>query len=132
MKLKLSGDIIVVLKSIAKWWHHVTNPHCDICSDELHEARQCNNCETLRALLDAEKFEKKELLNHLLGVNKVSAPINSIELPQPVAPNHVSWRVRREMLEAEDRAAAKTLRDRQNELREQVKSTEELERELLG
>jgi len=113
---------------LVNWWHHVTNPHCAICSDEQHEQRQCKNCDTLRGLLESEKFEKKELLNYLL-VPKTEARISEPITQQPVMPRSVPWKVRAQMLEAEDRKTAQIMRDKQNEM---AATTEDLEKELLG
>lgn len=110
------------------FFHHLINPHCELCMAERREALQCENCDTLRSLLESEKFEKKELLNHLLGTNRVETSQVNMTVAEPIIPKNIPWRVRREMLESEDRAAAQIIRKKEEEARSQT--TEELEKEL--
>ena len=79
----------------------------------------CNSCETLRGQLESVNFEKKILLDRLLNPVQPVEPIKEPEY-EPIKPKNVSWAVRRQMLEAEDREKAKLMRMK----------TEELEREL--
>lgn len=106
---------------IVNFFHHLFNPHCPECTVE----RGCKNCETLRSLLDTEKFEKSQLLNTLLHKDQSSQPME-VELPKPITSKHIPWNVRRQMLEAEDRETARLLKKQQAE----TKQIEELEKEL--
>lgn len=50
--------------------------------------------------------------------------------PESIIPKNIPWRVRREMLEAEDRAAVRLRAQKDEELKAQSQTTEELEKEL--
>ena len=107
------------------WLHHLFNPHCPDCLAEQH----CKNCDTLRDLLEIEKFEKRELLKHLLHEPPAPEVVKYEGTPQEVRPKTISWRVRREMLEQEDRVKAQTIQRQQAE-EKSAKSVDELEKEL--
>lgn len=115
------------------FFHRMMNPHCPQCIAE----RECKNCDTLRSLLEQERFEKNKLLESILQkpVSEPSAPISELE---EVRPKFTPWRVRQQLLEQEDRAKAKILREQDNQgivnnshksLRES-QQIEELEKEL--
>jgi hypothetical protein len=87
----------------------------------------CPTCEVLRAQLESSNAERKELLAVLLEKNQPKeTPVDTKNL-QPIHPNFVPWRVRQQMLEAEDREVAKTMRAKQAEMSQSIP---ELEREL--
>jgi len=101
--------------------------------DLRRESRSyCKGCEILREQLTITNFEKKQLLDRFV---LVSAPTPSPEtiVPEPIAPKMVPWRVKRELLEAEDRAKAQAIR-RQKEDVAKASASEisvaELEKEL--
>lgn len=110
------------MRAIIKYFHHLFNPHCDHCDHD----KACKNCEVLQQLLTEERFEKKRLLDTLLSVT------NPVAKPEPdrtvafedIRPKHTPWRVKKEMLEAEDRRHAALLKA------EYDKSIEKLEHEL--
>lgn len=81
----------------------------------------CQTCEELKSLLATEKHEKKLMLEYLLRESKPEPPPSPIQLNTPTV-NPKTWKVRREMLEEEDRRQAEILR----------KKNEELEKELIG
>jgi len=110
-----------------KFLHHLFNPHCEDCRLE----RECKNCEVLRSLLEAEKFEKKQLLNAILERDKLAVAEMPSEI-KPIMPKQVPWAIRRQMLESEDKKAAELLKAKSLEMSESAKSTEQLESELLG
>lgn len=115
---------------IKDWFHHLLEPHCPDCKFEREIERQCKNCDTLRDLLEIEKFEKRELLRSILA-DKNALPEQKYEgTPQEVRPKTVSWRVRREMLEQEDRVKAQAIQRQQGEEKAAKQSVEELEKEL--
>jgi hypothetical protein len=76
----------------------------------------CETCEVLREQLAKSDAERKELLQRLLDKDKPEPLIASIEPPQEIKPAFVPWRVRQQMLEAEDRKQAELLRNRQREI----------------
>lgn len=101
----------------------------------------CKSCETYKEQLAIANHEKKILLEQVL-IKPVPAEPIRIEQPQPIIPKVIPWKVQREMLEAEDRAKAATIRRQQEEeLLAQINinknkgqsseiSVEELEKEL--
>ncbi len=115
---------------IVKFFHHLFNPHCAACE----HAGACKTCETLRELLESEKYKSEKLLNQILALTspKVEQEI-SREMPalEDLKPRHISWRVQKEMLEAEDRKHAEKLRKNLDKEIGALKTTEQLEKELL-
>lgn len=92
----------------------------------------------MRDLLETERDEKARILKQLLEINKPQVIIHE---PEPEAPKidvskiQVPWRVRQQMLEAEDRKSAELLRKKAEEIRQQqlttpTPSVEKLEQEL--
>lgn len=102
--------------------------------EQWREVRRCESCETLREQLAIANGDRERLLKAILDANKpvaaVSEPETHSETIAPILPKNVPWRVRREMLENEDRAKAEILRKKELEIKEATKSTEELEKEL--
>ena len=107
----LLGDTVFI-----KWLHHLFNPHCPACEADT----ACKTCSTLRELLEIEKFEKKQLLNHLLEPTTNSAPYEGE--PKEIRPKSIPWRIRKEMLETEDRERARILAKKNLEISELEKS----------
>jgi hypothetical protein len=109
-----------------KWFHHLFNPHCPDCARERAEEKHCANCDVLREIIAAESYEKKQLLDKL--INPVVKEVEKEkEVDYKELKPRVSWAVKREMLEAEDRKRAELLRDHAKATHQ---STEELEQEL--
>ncbi len=96
------------------------------------EDSPCRMCELLQMQLEQSNAERKELLAKLLEKDKEVVPDLKKEDFQPIVPKFVPWHVRRQMLEAEDRAAAETNRKKQQELNELKvdESIQQLEKEL--
>jgi len=96
------------------------------------EPPTCLTCEVLRSQLDESNIERRELLTRLLERDKPE-PVSSAKTDelQPIRPQFTPWRVRQQMLEAEDRKQAQLLREKQKEMSESRKpNIEELEKEL--
>lgn len=87
------------------------------------EDMPCNTCEVLRAQLDESNRERRALLNRLLEPPKSEPPLEKEEELVPIKPQFVPWRMRQQMLEAEDRQKARLTKEKAAELAE-------LEREL--
>jgi hypothetical protein len=87
----------------------------------------CNTCDLLRDLLERSELERKELMHKLLdrGVPE-PAPSLPLEELKPITPQFIPWRVKREMLEQEDRRAAQLMRDKAKE----IQDISQLEKEL--
>jgi hypothetical protein len=116
-----------MLRRLAKFWHHLTEPHCDACRAEIEEMRACASCETLRQQLEIANYEKRELLNKLIRPEPVVNEPNFNEL----RPKTVPWRVKREELEAEDRKRAAILKEKEKELNQVKSDVDELEKEVM-
>jgi hypothetical protein len=96
------------------------------------ESPTCLTCEVLRSQLDESNIERRDLLTRLLERDRPESvsPAKEQEL-QPIRPQFTPWRVRQQMLEAEDRKQAQLLRDKQKEMADARKpGIEELEKEL--
>lgn len=100
------------------------------------EPDHCESCDTLRTLLAESNRERKDLLHKLLDRDKSDPPTvaASIEDFQPITPQYQPWRVRRQMMEAEDRQKSRLLADKAKEMDEAKKQQdpkiEALEQEL--
>ena len=73
----------------------------------------CETCDTLRIQVEQLRLDNKTLLDRLLEKPESVAPASPEEY-RPIktsAARHVSWAVRRQMLEAEDREKAKLLKN---------------------
>lgn len=80
------------------------------------EPRSCATCEVLNAQLASSERERRELLHKLLDKAQPEPSPTVVEEPVPVTPQFIPWRVRQQMLEAEDRRRASLLKDRQQEI----------------
>ena len=80
----------------------------------------CSSCEFLRLQLMGSERERRELLNRLLdqGKPEPSTPVMKEEEMRPFTPQFVPWRVKQQMLEAEDRKTAQLLRGKAEEIAE--------------
>jgi hypothetical protein len=87
------------------------------------EELPCDTCEVLREQLANSERERRELLNRLLEPSKPEPPSTDPEELKPIMPQFIPWRIRQQMLEQEDRRAAKIMKDRKAEI-------EQLEKEM--
>jgi len=90
------------------------------------ELQVCDTCEALKHQLSIVNEEKRQLLDRLLAKPEPESTGN-VEF-KPILPHkrtEQAWRVRQQMLEREDRAAARILRDK-----EPATSVDDLEKEL--
>lgn len=92
-----------------KWLKEYRDIQFDLLNKK-REASYCESCETLKMQLAITNEEKKQLLNRILEKPEPEAVVDTRDL-KPIMPAHMSWSARRQMLEAEDRAKAKVLRD---------------------
>lgn len=115
------------MNAITKFFHQLFNPHCQHCHDEARENRECPNCEVLRQLLESERYDKKQLLEHVIAPREIIKEVFvNKEQPKPLH-RSVPWRIRQQELEKADREAASILA---RETAQPVKSVETLETEL--
>lgn len=117
------------------WIHQLLNPHCPHCAEERRESREvkkestvCASCETYKEQLNIANHEKKVLLDKLLKEPERTEEVAPQIMTQPKT---MPWRVRQQMLEAEDRAKAKLMREAPKPL-PTVEVDSELEREVLS
>lgn len=80
----------------------------------------CKTCEILRDQLDESNRERRDLLNRLLEAGKPESVVATVkeEEPQPVGHSFTPWRVKQQMLEAEDRKTASLMREKMEEINE--------------
>jgi hypothetical protein len=116
-----------------KFFHKLFNPHCPDCAEQERENRICASCETLKtenARLSNENLRLLEvLLRKASGQDIESEGSTETLRPLPVTNKHIPWNVRRQMLEAEDKARAKIIQN--NPILDTKERTEDLEDEIL-
>lgn len=88
----------------------------------------CTTCEVLHLQLAESNRERKELLHKLLDKDKPEPLITEQEEMKPIQPQFTPWRVRQQMLEAEDRRTAQILKERLKEM--EASKIDVLEQEL--
>jgi len=97
------------MNKIVKFFHELRYPHCIECVQEEEHKQVCESCETLKMQLSLSNQREKELLSLLVQKNQPQPePIQATDM-KPISPRTVPWRVRREMLEEEDRNKARVL-----------------------
>lgn len=103
-----------------KWFHHLLNPHCSDCipvcqscenlKDEIRHLRENGNdeVELLKEQLAFANSQIRELHELFLEKNAVrnEPPVDKTE-PKPIQTAFIPWRVKQQMLEREDREAAR-------------------------
>ena len=110
------------MNRITKFIHELKHPHCLDCAND----KICQSCETLKEQLVLVSAEKQKLLEVILEKNRTSIePVAEIDYKE-LRPKQTSWNVRRQLLEAEDREAARLIRERSKEQQE----IDKLEREI--
>lgn len=87
------------------------------------DPRHCESCDILREQLNKSEAERIDLLHRLLDKDKAEPSAPPMGELKPILPQNIPWRVRQQMLEAEDRAKAKLMREKQAEI-------DELEKEV--
>lgn len=114
------------------FWHKWFNPHCEHCREEAQENKVCVSCETLRTELAAVRYQNEQLMKNILEMVH-PAPTEKGEQPQiEFKPLVNTWRVRKQMLEENDRQTARAMREAKAQNYESSKSAQQLEKELLG
>jgi hypothetical protein len=100
------------------------------------DAPRCPTCEVLQLQLEIVQRERDQILHQMLWADKSKVP----EIPQtpeelrPVLPQYIPWRVRQQMMEAEDRKKAQLLAAKTKEMAESKPTSPEIEKleEELG
>lgn len=117
------------MTKLIHWIHHLLNPHCVECKDESTESRICQSCETLKMQLSIANIEKQRLLDALLEKGKPEIEQVKVVSPENLKNRSLIWNVRRQMLEAEDRAKAEILR-KEAEAKKETDAISKLEKEV--
>jgi hypothetical protein len=86
-----------------KWLHHLLDPHCPHCRDEALENKVCESCETLKMQLAIVNAEKQQMLNALLEKPEPVPEVRQQVDRELLKPKLMTWNIRKQMLEAEDR-----------------------------
>jgi uncharacterized Zn finger protein (UPF0148 family) len=88
------------------------------------ESNVCPVCEVLREQLHKSESERKELLQRALAPPSQPIEPETKEEFKPLTPQFVPWRVRQQMLEAEDRQKAHLMKEKAKEIAELEKELE--------
>ena len=108
------------------WLHRLLQPHCLECQQADLEAKVCQSCEILKMQLSLVNDEKRQLLNYLIALAKSpeNLPVPAAIDYEKVKPKMMTWNVRRQMLEEEDRKSAQILAE-QKKRQESIDKLEE-------
>ena len=102
----------------------------DIRMNYVERVRQveiCESCETLKMQLSIANQTNEKLLERIFNKPVEAPPIDTSELKPINQHKAIPWNTRRQMLEAEDRATAKILRE---QAKSEETKIEDLEKEL--
>lgn len=91
------------------WIHHLFNPHCTQCEELRLDSHICKGCEILRHQLEIANLQIDKLVNKI--TEKPEPVIINNQPPVLTMPKTIPWAVRKQMLEAEDRAKAQSMRN---------------------
>lgn len=75
------------------------------------DLRMCQSCEILKTQVEQLRYDNVKLMDRVLEKpQQVEARAPEADL-RPIANKHISWSVRKQMLEAEDRKKAQLIRE---------------------
>ena len=77
---------------------------------------RCETCEVLREQLHRSEAERREILTRLLDKDRPEPLITEKEEHVTIQPQFIPWRVRQQMLEAEDRKQVQLLKEKEKEI----------------
>jgi hypothetical protein len=91
------------------FFHKLFNPHCPDCKEELRESKINEVVEGLKL----ENARMQEMIDKLFDrlLEKPETPIEEVKPASTVKPAQIPWRVRQQMLEADDRKTAQLLKE---------------------
>jgi hypothetical protein len=104
---------------IGEWLHHLFTPHCVQCKEDYVELDRCKSCEVLEQQLAQANREKHDLLNMIMQLSQPKVEVEAkpyIPLADEARPKFIPWRVKQQELEANDRQAARILKDKHKEM----------------
>jgi hypothetical protein len=114
-----------VLGKIAKYFHHLFEPHCLDCASEA----RCKTCDSYKELLADERRRTNDLLDRLIEPPLMNPLSHIADAPVEIKNRKKPWNVLRRELEEKDRLTALN-RTIDEEILTKKQSTEELESEL--
>lgn len=98
--------------SLTSWLHHLLEPHCIECQRAAEESKVCASCETLKLQIAIANAEKQALLETIVSFARPAEHQASPQVePEHLRPKVMTWNVRRQMLEAEDRKKAQVIQE---------------------
>ena len=101
---------------------------------KLRELKYCESCETLKLQLSISNEDRERLLDVLIKKPDGDNAKPQIDISQfkPLPTQHLGWAAKRQMLEAEDRAKARAIRDNKElaSVSNKPMSVEEIEKEI--
>lgn len=90
------------------FFHKLFNPHCEHCREEKKENRICAPCEDKKLEMARMQEMIDKFLDRLLEKPEVIVGTTPTNISKPV---FVPWRVRQQMLQEQDKATAKLMRE---------------------
>jgi hypothetical protein len=103
------------------WLHHLLSPHCPLCKETEEENKVCASCETLKMQLAIVNDEKRQMLSTILSFSKPAEQQSPPVDYESLKPKMMTWNIRRQMMEAEDRKAAQLLAEQRKAEKERIK-----------
>lgn len=110
------------MNKLSKFFHELFNPHCQHCVNERaaqleieREIREnnriCDSCESLK-MMNAQLLEQvKTLVDKIANPNPEKPVVQEDREMKPIRPAFIPPSVRRNMMEKEDRAKSRAMRD---------------------
>lgn len=122
------------MNKIVKFFHELRNPHCPHCLAEAEAERElkreaivCQSCENLKLELAKAHDLNRELISTITHPRQAEEKIPDIKEFKPITPQrHLTFAMRKQMLEAEDRRKAQILREQAAESKVEVKNDREI------
>ena len=100
------------------WLHRLFNPEV------------CETCEVLKQQLNFVQQQNQYLLNKLLIPSDSVDKLVESEEPKPLVPKYIPFSIKRQMLEEEDRAKAKIIRESFERERESKKNLDKVKEDI--
>lgn len=99
--------------------------YLELKSEFRERNRHCESCEILKQVNDQLRMDNEKLLRRVLEKPEPEVRTEAPEMRTMPLKRHLPWRVKQQMLEAEDRERAKAMRNAA-----QPDTVEDLEKEL--
>lgn len=99
-----------MFRSLALFWHHIFQLHCEHCQKLVLEQKICQSCETLREVITQLRLENSRLLDSLLSKPVEEERKIDVSNLKPIRQATIPWRTRQHMLEVADRDTAEKIK----------------------